>query len=87
MLRVRPDMCLGCGLCTQECPTGAISLRSRLAHIDQRRCNHCGICVDVCPQGAIVESMPVSEQSLKCVLSELKRQTDDLLARIDRLRG
>ena len=54
-MRVRKDLCVGCGLCTESCPRGAISLQFGQARIYQERCNHCGFCLDACPQGAIVE--------------------------------
>ena len=86
MLQVRNDLCLGCGICAQSCPRGAISLLWGQAEIDQSRCNSCGLCLDLCPQGAIVEVVPVSREDLKDTVSSLKRQTDDLLARVERLR-
>ena len=54
MLNVRREFCVGCGACTRVCPTGAISLDSGTAEIDQAKCTDCYNCVQACPRGAIV---------------------------------
>ncbi|HEY79262.1 MAG TPA: 4Fe-4S binding protein [Dehalococcoidia bacterium] len=87
VLRVRKDLCLGCGLCAESCPRQAISLPSGQAQIDQNRCNRCGLCLDVCPQGAITELTPVSRRELQAAVTGLKDRTEDILARIERLKG
>ena len=86
VLRVRKDLCLGCGLCAESCPRQAISLQSGLAQIDQNRCNHCGLCLDVCPQGAIIELTPVSGRELQATVIGLKDRTEDIIARIEKLK-
>ena len=86
MLQVRKDLCLGCGLCAQNCPRGAILLLWSQAEIDQSRCNSCRLCVEVCPQGAIVERIPVSKEEITTTVASLKQHTDDLLERIERLK-
>jgi Fe-S-cluster-containing hydrogenase component 2 len=85
VLRVRKDLCLGCGLCAESCPQQAISLLWSLAQIDQNRCNHCGLCRDICPQRAIVESMPVSRRDFETTLAGLKDRAEDIITRIERL--
>lgn len=50
---VKNEMCIGCGICVQECPSGAIRMADGVALIDQAKCTKCGKCVDVCPQQAI----------------------------------
>jgi ferredoxin len=86
MLKVRRELCLGCGLCAQTCPTGAVSFSWDYAEIDQSRCNQCRLCLDVCPQGAIVELVPVSKDELQAVVSSLKEKTSDLIERIESLK-
>ena len=86
MLNVRKDLCLGCGLCAESCPRGAIYLFWGQAEIDHNRCNSCRLCREICPQDAIVEVIPVSKDELKAVVTSLNQKTDDLLVRIERLR-
>jgi NAD-dependent dihydropyrimidine dehydrogenase PreA subunit len=52
-MQVNAGQCTGCGLCVEECPTGAIHLSDGLAILDQATCTQCQACVDVCPVGAI----------------------------------
>jgi len=86
VLRVRQDLCVGCGLCRENCPQEAISVQSGKVWIDLTRCNRCGICLDICPQGAIVEAAPVSQENLAIAIGSLKQKADDLVERIEKLR-
>jgi Fe-S-cluster-containing hydrogenase component 2 len=86
MLRVRRDLCLGCGLCVESCPQQAISIVSSTAHINQERCNQCRRCLDVCPQGAIIELTPVSRRELQADVTGLKDRMEDIIARIEKLK-
>jgi Fe-S-cluster-containing hydrogenase component 2 len=86
MLRIRKDLCLGCGLCIEGCPRGAISIVSAAAEIDQSRCNKCCLCLDACPQGAITELKPVSGRELQATITGLKDRTQDIITRIERLK-
>jgi NADH:ubiquinone oxidoreductase subunit F (NADH-binding)/NAD-dependent dihydropyrimidine dehydrogenase PreA subunit/(2Fe-2S) ferredoxin len=53
-LRIVPDLCTGCGLCLQECPTGAIRGQKKQPHvIDPLLCSRCRLCHDICPVDAI----------------------------------
>ena len=48
------DGCIGCTLCAQGCPVGAIEMRPFERHvIDADRCVRCGACRDTCPEHAI----------------------------------
>ena len=52
---VRADMCVGCGTCVDACPEpDAITLRGKLAVVDDARCRGHGECVAACPVGAIL---------------------------------
>jgi formate hydrogenlyase subunit 6/NADH:ubiquinone oxidoreductase subunit I len=85
-LRVRRDVCIGCGLCAETCPRQAISIQWGQAQIDQGRCNHCGLCLDVCPQGAIVELVPISKGKLEATVTSLRQKADELIERIENLK-
>jgi hypothetical protein len=48
--KVKPDRCIQCGLCLEECPQDAISLQPLF--IDNNLCIGCGRCIVTCPQNA-----------------------------------
>jgi len=85
MLQVRKHLCLGCGLCAENCPQQAIRLLWEQAEIDQNKCNQCCLCLEVCPRGAIVEMAPVSCNKLQATVIALKQRTGDLIGRIEKL--
>ena len=44
---------VGCGICKNACPAGAITLEAHRARIDSRNCIHCYCCHELCPQKAV----------------------------------
>ncbi len=51
--RSDPDLCIGCGDCTESCQFGALDLVGGRSRIDWEACMGCGVCVDKCSQGAL----------------------------------
>ena len=86
MLRVRKDLCAGCGLCADNCPKQAISFFAGQAEINNGKCNECRHCIALCPGGAIVEAAPVSVHELKESVASMAQEADNLMERIERLR-
>jgi len=68
------DRCLGCGNCSQHCPSSAIQMKEGKPFIDKNKCTLCGVCAQVCPTQAtemIGEEMTVDE-----VMEEVLKDTN-----------
>ena len=52
--KVQPEVCVGCGVCADNCAHGGVFIEDGCAVIDHARCVGCGRCVGVCPTGAMI---------------------------------
>jgi MinD superfamily P-loop ATPase len=50
---VRPEACTGCGVCVDECRSGAIVASNGKVVVEPLLCEGCGLCVRLCPEEAI----------------------------------
>ncbi|WP_366921564.1 NADH-quinone oxidoreductase subunit NuoF [Metallumcola ferriviriculae] len=54
-MEVVEERCKGCGRCSKECPTDAISGEKKQPFtIEQEKCIRCGLCVSACKSNAIL---------------------------------
>ena len=53
--RIKPEVCVGCGICRDACPAKAISMTGPggTALVNPRACIHCYCCHELCPQKAV----------------------------------
>jgi nitroreductase/Pyruvate/2-oxoacid:ferredoxin oxidoreductase delta subunit len=47
------DICNGCGLCVDACPSMTLSMVDGVAKVTGKDSIHCGHCAAICPEGAI----------------------------------
>ncbi|MFW8601029.1 FAD-binding protein [Desulfobacterota bacterium M19] len=52
MLKIDEKLCVGCGVCEDNCAFGAITVVDALARVNDK-CTLCGNCVDSCEVGAL----------------------------------
>ena len=64
-----PELCAACGICTDFCAFGALSLEDGIV-ISWDKCMGCGVCVDQCQHGALLlvrdenKGMPLDVRAL-----------------------
>ena len=56
---VDPNLCTACGICVDECPSGALDLEETSVLARPEDCAEGGACEDVCPNGAIALKSPL----------------------------
>jgi uncharacterized protein len=49
----KQELCLGCGKCEEACPRSAITVETKISHIDYNACRGCGECLRLCPAHAL----------------------------------
>ncbi len=47
------EKCSGCGICSQVCPSGCITMRDGVPVWDLRKCESCMACINYCPTRSI----------------------------------
>lgn len=50
---VSKSVCIGCGICKQNCPVDAIVIQDKKAKINKNKCIRCYCCQEFCPHKAI----------------------------------
>ncbi len=59
-LELDRDLCIGCGMCLEVCPHGALAMEDGKARIiDRDMCMECGACSKNCPSQAIIVEVGV----------------------------
>ena len=80
---INPLTCKGCGLCTERCPMGALSLvaseetdnkAGKVSALDPERCIGCGVCVHKCPTQSLVLVRREEEQDYPRDMGEAGRR-------------
>jgi pyruvate formate lyase activating enzyme len=70
----RPDACIRCLSCLDDCQLGAIYHHDREPRVDAHVCRWCGDCADGCPTDARTQAGSVMTESR--VMEELRRDGD-----------
>ncbi len=50
---IRKNLCIGCGICKNNCPVDAIEIKNQKATIDKTKCIKCYCCQEFCPKKAV----------------------------------
>ncbi|MBD3191779.1 MAG: 4Fe-4S dicluster domain-containing protein [Candidatus Heimdallarchaeota archaeon] len=70
---VDKNLCIGCGICVDECPVNTISIKEDgKAGINMDGCIHCGLCHDVCPENAVEHDSEKIPEEIEANVAQTK---------------
>lgn len=61
VVKINQKGCIGCEMCVQTCPFGALYMKEGVAHVTEEKCTNCGACVEACPASVITLDTPRKE--------------------------
>jgi Fe-S-cluster-containing hydrogenase component 2 len=70
---VDKEKCIGCNVCIERCPVGAISMVEGKASINMEECIHCGTCHSVCPNEAVRHDSEKIPDNIKANIEETEK--------------
>ncbi len=66
VITIDKALCIGCGMCRQDCPTHCIDIKNGKAGILANDCILCGHCLAICPKEAVsisgYEAKPIAKK-------------------------
>jgi len=71
------DLCDGCGICLQTCPSNAITMQEEIAEINPIMCTGCRACIRVCPKDAIGFKNSTTKQIIAHLRGVLSQKEPD----------
>ncbi|WJI08769.1 4Fe-4S ferredoxin [Methanobacterium sp. CWC-01] len=75
VLEFKPDLCTGCGNCTQgSCFVNALTMVDGKLEIDREKCRVCGRCAEICSAGAI--SIKMGENAIRRSVESVETLVD-----------
>jgi len=51
--KIDPEMCIGCGICIDECKAAALFFSENIIEVIEEDCTECSECAKLCVMGAI----------------------------------
>ena len=54
--KVNAEVCIGCGICIDECKPVAIFFSGDIVEVIEEDCTDCGVCAKICVMGAITSA-------------------------------